>query len=320
MSAVVRVNRLELGLAAAILGGIGAWAVLTIIRLTLTSVTRDCISAWDRGVGTTTAQCGPALTAWGALLESEGSRLVAAMSVLPLAAGLICGTPLVAREIEARTAQFSWSIETSRTRWLARQSCTVGLILLGLLIPAAFLANVILGAWADWGEPLVLHAAVHGLTPVARALGCMGLGLLAGALLGRSLPAFLLAGALAVSFGQTTEAVRRAWLDGLPAQPMTGGSAEVQTGWAWREPAGMLLSVPEAMALVPPTVSGLDALRDQPVESIGWLEAAGYTAVPMGVAEDEVLGWQAWDVLAHGGVAIACWCITAVVVARRRPL
>ena len=53
----------------------------------------------------------------GTYLNGEGSLPVSVMGALPFLVGLLGGVPIVARELEAGTAQTAWSLNGSRVRW-----------------------------------------------------------------------------------------------------------------------------------------------------------------------------------------------------------
>ena len=112
-------------LAAAIVGAaamivLAAWidtATATVARCT----SHLCPAQDELGRLTIWAQSGTALTL-----------------VLPVVAGVILGAPLVAAEIERRTAALAWSIAPSRMRWFAERLIVLGaLIVLVSLILAA---------------------------------------------------------------------------------------------------------------------------------------------------------------------------------------
>jgi hypothetical protein len=126
---------------------------------------------------------------------------IVVMALAPAIVGAFWGAPLVAREIEAGTHRLVWSQGTTRTRWLA--------VKLGVLAGAAAAGIGLLSfAVTWWSEPLdgALSAtrgslpsrltpvsfAMRGITPAAYALFAVLLGVAAGMLLRRSVPAMAL--------------------------------------------------------------------------------------------------------------------------------
>ena len=143
--------------------------------------------------------------------ETEGmaSTLLNAAWAAPFVMGVILGAPLVAREIDGRTAQMSWSLSRSRTVWLLRRVAFViglGVVLLAVLAVTSELLAAAIVTDRPLDEDFTWHGR-RGLLVVARGLGAMAIGVLVGALIGRVLPAVLAAGIVialvftAVSFG-----------------------------------------------------------------------------------------------------------------------
>lgn len=128
--------------------------------------------------------------------------LVIVLTVLPGVIGAFAGAPVLARELETGTFRYTWTQGVGRMRWGA-----------ALLIPGAVGVTAIMGAFgmlAAWyNQPLADSGivprlrstvfAVTGLAPAGWALAGFALGLLAGLLWRRVLPA--LASAFAVWFG-----------------------------------------------------------------------------------------------------------------------
>jgi hypothetical protein len=117
--------------------------------------------------------------------------LVVATSAVPLLPGLFWGAPMVASELETGTNQFAWTQSITRRRWLAVRT---GWLLLG----AAVLAGAVSAVVTWWSGPSnaltadafqVNHFDVTDIVPVGYAIFAMALGICAGALLRRTLPA-----------------------------------------------------------------------------------------------------------------------------------
>ncbi len=138
------------------------------------------------------------------------------LGILLLAPGLIgvfWGAPLVAREIEARTFPLAWNQSVTRTRWMA-----VKLGLVGLLATATAGLLSLMLTW--WSSPIDTSLSQSGnsrlnltrlapvlfdsrdLTPVGYAAFAFALGVTAGVLIRRTVPAMAaaLAGFAAVQF------------------------------------------------------------------------------------------------------------------------
>jgi ABC-type transport system involved in multi-copper enzyme maturation permease subunit len=119
----------------------------------------------------------------------------------PAVIGLFWGAPLVARELETGTSALAWNQSVTRTRWLAAK-LTVG----GLAAMAVTEGLSLMQAW--WAAPIgraVGHGAsgtnlamgqfsslvfaTHGITPLGYAAFAFTLGVTAGALIRRAIPA-----------------------------------------------------------------------------------------------------------------------------------
>jgi hypothetical protein len=124
-----------------------------------------------------------------------GSRavgfLVIATLGAPLVPGLFWGAPLVAAEAEAGTTQFAWMQSVTRKRWLAVK---VGWMLLAAAIWGGVI-SVLVTWWSSPTNAEQLNQFNPGrfdlmdLVPVAYSIFAMALGIAAGALLRRTLPA-----------------------------------------------------------------------------------------------------------------------------------
>jgi hypothetical protein len=116
---------------------------------------------------------------------------VVATSAVPLLPGLFWGTPMVAAELETGTNQFAWTQSITKRRWLAVRA---GWLLLG----AAVLAGAVSAIVTWWSGPenaltadafQVNRFDVTDIVPVGYAIFAMALGICAGTLLRRTLPA-----------------------------------------------------------------------------------------------------------------------------------
>src|ERR1700749_2264653 len=118
----------------------------------------------------------------------------------PAVIGLFWGAPLIARELETGTAALAWNQSVTRTRWLA-----VKLVIGALTAMALTEALCLMQTW--WAGPVSqavadgagsgvaqsrfsqLNFATHGITPLGYAAFAFALGVTAGALIRRTIPA-----------------------------------------------------------------------------------------------------------------------------------
>ena len=121
--------------------------------------------------------------------------------IVPGLIGIFWGAPLIGRELETGTHQLAWNQSVTRTRWLAVKLLGVGLVALA----TAGLLSVLLTWWAGPIDPIsgtrfsAMTFATRDITPLGYALFAFTLGVTAGLLLRRTIPA--MAVTLAVFIG-----------------------------------------------------------------------------------------------------------------------
>jgi hypothetical protein len=121
------------------------------------------------------------------------------INLVPMFLGLFWGGPLIARELEQGTHRLVWTQSVGRGRWLAVR---LGVFLLGALVVAAALTELM--TW--WFKPIAniresgeatfgrLNPDVfdfQGIVPIAYTFAAFALGVAAGAVLKRTLPAMV---------------------------------------------------------------------------------------------------------------------------------
>jgi hypothetical protein len=144
---------------------------------------------------TTVATCGahgdcPAVTA--AFLRNDGTLrtwLGVLVVVGPGIIGIFWGAPLVTQEIEAGTFRLAWTQSVTRTRWLAVKLAVVALA--GMAV--AGLLSLMVTWWASPLDRAGMDAfgsfEQRDIVPIAYAAFAFALGVTAGVLLRRTLPA-----------------------------------------------------------------------------------------------------------------------------------
>ena len=121
--------------------------------------------------------------------------------IAPAITGIFWGAPLIARELETGTFRLTWNQSITRTRWL-----TVKLVLIGAAAMAVTEAFSLLQAW--WAAPIGKAVGLgggasifsegrfgwfvfptHGITPLGYAAFGFALGVTAGLVIRRAIPA-----------------------------------------------------------------------------------------------------------------------------------
>ena len=164
--------------------------------------------------------------------------VIALVLVVPALIGMFWGSPLIAHELETGTFRLAWTQSVSRTRWL--------LVKLGLVGLASFLAAGLLSLMANWwGSPLDAASpdrfgagnfAVHGFVAGGYAVFAFALGVTAGLVLRRTLPAMAvtLAGFIAARF-VVTDWVRSHYMSPVT---LTQKLSAANTGFQLNGPIG----------------------------------------------------------------------------------
>ncbi len=284
--------------------------VLVTWQLTVTEeAVASCVA--EAGGAPLPADC-RSLVGWGNVMTAASGILPNVAVVLPFVVGILLGPPLVAREIEKRTAPIAWSMSRSRRRWLAGRLLPVLLAaVLALLAVGAASEALLLAArpHAELGFP---DLGFHGPLVAARGTAVMLIGILVGLVLGRVLPAILVTGLLAIALvgGLTfarTEMMRAeaTWVE----VPPDGSFFGMVYDQAWTDDAtGELITYDEAFARFP-EVFGPTGSWDPP----------GMTQVFLTTPPELYPSFVAREAAALAGVAIVAGAVAAWVVGWRRP-
>jgi ABC-2 family transporter protein len=114
-----------------------------------------------------------------------------ALIVVPAVIGIFWGAPLITRELETGTCQLVWSQSVSRTRWLATKLILVGvasMAVAGLFsLMVTWSASLIDKVNMNWLQPSVFSE--RGIAPIGYAAFAFVLGVMAGVLIRRTVPA-----------------------------------------------------------------------------------------------------------------------------------
>jgi hypothetical protein len=183
-----RQHRLHALIGAAVIAGFAAVMITTGLRM---AAQWHTLLAGCAASGT----CGNLNQGGGSLGGVLGHDFAILSLMAPALFGALVGAPLLAHEFEARTADFAWAQAITRKRWLAVK---IGWVLLA----AAVWGGVISALVTWWSGPRnaayadafqVNYFDQQGLVPVGYAVFAAALGIAAGAVARRTLPAVAIA-------------------------------------------------------------------------------------------------------------------------------
>jgi hypothetical protein len=189
------------------IAGAAALAVLAIVL----AVTGLHLAHLFDSSGVATCQvhgdCGPLVSAFTQQVQASGYKVlfnltIALLLVTPALIGIFWGAPLVTREIEAGTFRLAWNQSVTRVRWMAVK---LGLIGLASIATAGLLTLMV--SW--WASPIDRAGALpagrngttglnrfvpvlfdaRGIVPIGYAAFAFALGITAGVLVRRTVPA-----------------------------------------------------------------------------------------------------------------------------------
>jgi hypothetical protein len=233
------------------------------------------------------------------------------LAFAPFLLAVLVGAPLVARELERGTSRLAWSLAPSRVRWLVVRVVPA----VAFVFALALLAGLALDRLTAAIEPGTDSArsfsgfGSRGAVLAARAAFVFAIGVCFGALLGRMLPALLLAavvGWIALAGGSY---VHSRWLatEALISPTESGLPGDLFIDQRIKAPDGRIMTWDEIYAQLPPTDDGSVWPPD------------GYTFVSYVVPAGRLPFVQAREVAALAGASLVFLSIAAVAVSRRRP-
>ena len=155
--------------------------------------------------------------------QAYTNLVILAMQAVPVIIGVFLGAPLLAREYTAGTVRFAWTQGIGRTRWavatlgllgaaMAAAACLLGLVFQWSLLPVAAQTSRLADRW----EPGVFGSTP--LTAAATAVLAFAIGVLAGALIRRVVPAMAVTAAVTITVANLTYNRLHYWLLGQGAK------------------------------------------------------------------------------------------------------
>ena len=196
-----KMHRFEVLVAIALLTlvGVSAWVVAS--HLNAITVGPGCWPQWQGDGGHLNA-CQQLVSRWLDVNEHEAGQLTGFLGYLPALVGAIVGVPIVARELEMRTVSLAWSLQGIRWGWLLSRLwpmlliAAVGGLLVGILTSQLEVA----GEVSPFESGTIGDIARQGPVLFSRVVLALGVGLFSGAVVGRTLPAFVVAGLVVLAW------------------------------------------------------------------------------------------------------------------------
>jgi hypothetical protein len=251
---------------------------------------------------------------------------------VPLVLGMLLGAPLLAHELEAGTSQYAWTQSVTRRHWLAHKAGWA-------LLAAAVVGGAVSGLVTWWSGPdNALYGDAFsssrfdlmGVVPVAYAVFAVALGITAGTLLRRTLPAIgiTLAGYIAV------RALIDQWVRPHYLSAVTHVYALTQnwapTGAAWQlaagvvTPGGRMLTMQDGSDIAPNVMSnwvpaGCQSAvgRGNPGAVLSCMQSAGFRQFVTFQPADRYWAFQGIETGIFVALAAVLIAVTFYVLSRR---
>lgn len=306
-----RTHWFEIATIGALIVVLAVAALLAAARLAALTPSAACVPLVEQGYGPAELAACPGFLDYAGLrdLALPLSNLIA---ILPLVAGMLLGSQLVAGELDRGTLQLAWTLEPTRRYWLVER-LVVGGLAVGAVGLVCALVSIELVVAENPGVDIVASFLAYGLWGpllLVRGLAAFAVGAAAGALASRVVPALLLALlAVAVVVLGAPVIARTYYPTTLSTGSVGADALVVDTGEVGAD--GQFVSHDAALAEAPAGLTVPDTYT--------WLDAhfQHATIFIAGVQMPAVA--TAEGLLLAGGSVIGLG-VAFVVVARRRPL
>jgi ABC-type transport system involved in multi-copper enzyme maturation permease subunit len=308
-----KMQRLELllFLAAAVL-----LVVASVLIASRASGARAAVDACYQASGTdTNCATSPSLndfSLWGGF-----ARLGAFLA--PFALGLFLGVPVVAREIEGRTAGIAWTLSRSRSRWLIQRVLPLVVVVTVLTtaigIGSEFVTRT--NPFADLAaNPGFADYTSRGVLLPVRALAILSLGIAVGAMVPRQLPALLLAVGVTIALFVGLSFGMDAWMTS-EAKPIP--IDESRFGLSGEGPRIFDVAYRDDATGEVITMNDFYNRYGDVAVPDGEQGPEGFTEVAIGIPGSQYWIWTLRESAILGALAGASGGLAMLVVARRRP-
>ena len=233
------------------------------------------------------------------------------LSVAPFLFAALVGAPLVARELERGTSRLAWSLAPSRVRWFVVRVVPAVTVVFVLALGAGLALDRLTGAVEPGVDAARSFSGFggRGIVLAARAVFVLAIAVCFGAVLGRMLPALLLAAVVGWIGLAGGSYVHARWLatEAVISQTETGAPGDLFVDQRIKAPDGRVMTWDEIYAELPPTEDGSD-----------W-PPAGYAFISYVVPAERLPFVQRRECAALAGASLVFLSIAAAAAPRRRP-
>jgi hypothetical protein len=247
--------------------------------------------------------------------DQHASEIMGVGAAVPILAGILIGVAVVGRELESGTVSLAWTLSRSRRRWYLTRALLIGAILGAVLLVPASAANILEHARQPLVDPGSSFADDSLRGPVIVMLGLLtyGLAVVAGAAVGRQLPAVIVAFVLMVGAILAFENGAARWEASLAEwRPAVSArySIDIILDEAYRDRAsGSIVDQNTVFSEAPQVDGGPDGT---------WIDAH-YDSIALVVPGSRYGLVVAAESAALGGATLVLLGLGLIVVNRRRP-
>ena len=277
---------------------------------------RASFDACSRAAGTD-ANCAtsPSLndfSLWG------GFAMIGAF-VTPFALGLILGVPVVAREVEGRTAGIAWTLSRSRSRWLIQRVLPLMVVVIVLAaaigIGSEFVTRT--NPFADLAaNPGFADYTARGVVLPVRAVAVLLLAIAVGAMVPKQLPALLLGICFTIALFVGLTIGMDAW---MTAEAQAIPIDEGRFGAFGEGPRIFDVAFQDDATGEVLTMNDFYSRYGDAAFPDDGQAPDGFTEVAIGIPGEQYWVWVARESAIVGGLALLCGGLAMAVVHRRRP-
>ena len=262
------------------------------------------------GLVPVTTACQQAMNRFSAMVDGEANEVAIITTFVPFLAGLLLGTPIVGREVERGTTRLAWALSPSRQRWFLQRLIPVLVVVAGGSFLLGVAGDRLIGASQPQLDPANAfdQFGFRGVVIAARAVFVFGLAVLVGAVMGRALPAFIVAGLIAVIAIAGGSRVHHWILEREAVIMPEPGPGDLYMDQRFRLPNGTLIGWDQ--------LEQYDPMPADPQFTGQW---PTLPQIQFGIPGSRYRQVEAREVAALGGATVVSLGLAAFVVQRRRP-